>query len=393
MKRTSCFGRLIRISGMSQSIDKLRSALGALWVCGLALLLSAAGCGDLDERDTDPPSVKAVVRWDASHVLALRTYKENAAILDVRSGKQTGELRLDRYYNDIESLQDGMLVAVHNQWIDFVGADARVDPSRSIAGTVFGGIAVSADHATLAYSDYGEPTKASFHVTSLVPGVERVSPPGTYDNASNGWGFDGFALSRDGGLLAFVAGDAGLARTFEAPPSDPQMPATASCVLSQSPSLWSAAGTVAFSPTEDKLAVATVGDQIEIFDVSNYPACRSLLVIPARDAEGFGELLRYSPDGTILALARDDRAKPLDDGNSTLYFATVELFDVTTGALLREIVTYESERANDAPFGVSVSVHELLWSVDGRQLTVVGSGGPVQQWDVETGTLLWQTKL
>lgn len=392
MKRTSACRRPIRISAMTThpSSAKKPSTRSPVVSVFLALVASAVACGDLDERDTDPPSVKALTIWDSGHLLALRTYHQNAAILDGQTGQQTGELLLGRYYEDIELVGPGVFVAAHNQWLEFLDAQGRVDGSRSVQGTVFGGIALSADRSTLVYSDYRAPTEASIHVASLRPGVERISPLGTYNNANRSLS-DAFALSRNGDLVAVLAGDVGLARTL-APASLPsaEAPAVSTCALTQGTSSWQAAGTVTFSPVADTLAVGSTSGQVELFDVSNYPECRSLLVIPSLDG-GIVGFLRYSPDGSRLALSKLITARR-DDVGVTTFRAIISVFDATTGTLLRDLLAHQWEMP-DQHSRESALTSDLLWSEDGTRLTVSSWGGPVQQWDIATGGLRWETKL
>jgi len=364
----------------------------------LALVGAAPACGDLDEKDTTPPSVEALTRWDSSHVLALRTYYENAAIVDLHSGRKTGELKLGRYYRDIKSLGNGTFVAVHNQWIDFIHSDGRVDTGRSIPGGIFGGVAVSADLSTLAYSDYGDSQDATVHVVSLQDGIERLSPPGAYNGANNDFD-DGLVLSGNGNLVAFINADVGFAKTYASnPPPDPntpEVPAVARCVLKQlNPNYGGGAMTIDFSPVQDQLAVASLVGFVEIFDLSDQQDCQLLLAIPDVDSSGMtGRIghLRYSPDGSVLA-ATVERSEYDGTSGITSFTIVIRLFDATTGALRTELPAYQWQSTD--PLGSEgPMVTDLLWSDAGDRLTVSAWNGPVQCWDIASATLLWEARL
>jgi WD40 repeat protein len=354
--------------------------------------LAASACGDLDEKDTYLPSAVALTRWDASHVLALRTNYPEAAVIDLQSGKQTGALKLPKYYDDIESIGNGTFVAEHHQSIDFVDSSGRIDTRRgSIPGVVFGGITVSADYSTLAYSDYVKSSQATIEVVSLQSGIRRLSsPPGLYDSVGNSFG-DGLVLSRDGGLVAFAQGNASFARTYFPGPNTPGEVTVSNCVLTQlDPSYRGGATTLAFSPVEDKLAVGSVVGSVEVFDLSNQTDCRSLWAIPVANPTGLVRFIRYSPSGSILAVALQTSEA---QGDTTIGVTAIKLLDATDGALLGSFSTYPGGPADPQGGSSSPVITDMLWSDAGDRLTLSASGGPVQGWDVATGTLLWEIDL
>jgi WD40 repeat protein len=354
----------------------------------LLLLLAASACGDLDEKDTYPPSVEALTRWDASHVLALRTYRPEVAIIDLQSGKQTGELNLPKYYDDIESLGNGTFVAEYHQSIDYIDSAGRLDPNRSIPGVGFGGIAVSADYSTLAYSDYVKSSQATIEVVSLQRGVGRFSPPGLYDNAGNSFN-DGLVLSRDGNLVAFAEADARFARTYFPDPHAPSEVTVSNCVLTQlNPAYGGGAGTLAFSPVEDRLAVGSVVGSVEVFDLSNHTDCLSLWAISVANPADRIRFIRYSPSGSVLAAAVETSEA---EGDTTIGITVIDLLNATSGALLGSFSTYRRGPLGQVSNGPIIS--DMLWSDAGDRLTLSASGGPVQEWDVATGTLLWEIDL
>jgi WD40 repeat protein len=353
----------------------------------ILLLLAASACGDLDERDTYPPSVEALTRWDASHVLALRTYRPEVAIIDLQSGKQTGELNLPKYYDDIESLGNGTFVAEHHQSIDYIDSAGR-DANRSIPGVVFGGIAVSADYSTLAYSDYVKSSQATIEIVSLQSGVVRFSPPGLYYNVAN-WFYDGLVLSRDGSLVAFTGADVGFARTYFPDPHAPGEVTVSNCTLTQlNPSYRGGALTLAFSPVEDNLAVGSVVGSVEVFDLSNHTDCRSLWAMAVANPTDQIRHMRYSPSGSVLAVAAETSEA---QGDTTIGTTAIKLLDATSGALLGSFSTYQ--RGTTGQLGSGPSITDMLWSDAGDRLTLSASGGPVQEWDVATGALLWEIDL
>jgi len=356
-------------------------------------LLAASACGDLDEKDTNPPpSVRALTRWDASHVLALRTNHPEAAIIDLQSGKQTGELKLPKYYDDIESLGNGTFVAEHHQSIDFVDSAGRIDMNRSIPGVVFGGIAVSADYSTLAYADYVKDSQATIEVVSLQREVVRFSPPGLYDTVGNSFG-DGLVLSRDGSLVAFTSADLGFARTYFPDPNAPGKVTVSNCRITQlNPLYEGGATTLDFSPVEENLAVGSLAGSVEVLDLSNRTDCRSLWAVtvanPVANSPDLIRFIRYSPSGSVLAVAVDTSET---QGDATIGITAIDLLDATSGALLGSFSTYRRGPLGQISNGPLIT--DMLWSDAGDRLTLSASGGPVQEWDVATGTLLWEIDL
>ena len=71
-------------------MGRFRHCLRALALAVVSALVP--GCGNLDETNADPPSVKAVAWWDASHLVALRTYYKQPVLVDAATGSKTGTL-------------------------------------------------------------------------------------------------------------------------------------------------------------------------------------------------------------------------------------------------------------------------------------------------------------
>jgi len=348
--------------------------------------LVAAACGNLDERDTNPPSVDVLTRWDSSHVLALLTYKSEADVVDLASGRVTKKVKLDKYYNDIQALGGDRYVAVHNQTIDFVAADGTVEAGRSIAGHIFGGIAVSGDGTTLAYSDSAGPNQSSLTVLNLQDGMTHVLSAEAYNSLSNTLA-DGFALSYKGDLLAIAGG------VIDVMGTNGPSPTTSTCAPTY-PDHGSvgAPETVAFSPVTDELASGSLTGEVEFFAPVSASGCTSRLPIPTPDSSQNVQFVRYSPSGTTLAVvssALSSTEKGVVVGSVT----KIRLRDVATGALITELETYRWEQ----PAGQMVSyppiLTDLLWTDAGDGLVLSASEGPLQFWDLTTGALRWELSL
>jgi hypothetical protein len=365
-------------SSQTSSISRRCQALLAILV-GLGL---TSACGNLDEQDTWSPSVVALTRWDATHVLALRLNFEEPAILDLATGKQTGKLGVSKYYQDIESLGDGAFIARHNQSIDYLEPDGRI--KYSVPGHVFIDSVVSGDHSTLAYADNVDGQQSFIGVTSLMPAtIRRFSPAGLHPDLNS----EGLALSSDGTLLAFLQDwEIGLAKT-----DDYNHPATVpTCAVDQGPDAWGIPRALAMSPVESKLAVLTSDGFLRIFDVGQYPSCPMLLKFPAApNADfAFGPQLRYSPNGSTIAVAISN---DVAGAEVLTWINEVRLFDANTGASTGVLPVDREDTPKDDP--VARFISDMQWSDAGDQLTVAGQAIFVQHWDVASATLLWSTKL
>jgi WD40 repeat protein len=338
----------------------------------LALLPGLPACGDLDETDADPPSVNALALWDSSHVVAVRTYYKNPVIVDLQTGKQTATLSSEKYYEDIATIGNGQFICLQNQSLDFFRSDGSLDQNRSIPSAQFTGMAVSADRSTLAYALALDPTQNSIAVVDLPSGETRSPTLGVSFNLTSS-----LSVSRDGKLVAFAQGDVEVVAT-RAPQT------TGTCVLDYDPRHPGGPLATAFSPAGDKLAVSKDDGGVDIFDVGQFPDCTlvSSTFSPEEQPPKIWHV-SYSPDGSILAVSVEHA-----DSQTGVMTGAVRLLDGGTGAVLKELSVYQWEMRTDPPvYGPAIS--DLQWSEAGDQLSVSTSNGPIQQWDVATGTLLW----
>jgi len=351
-----------------------------------ALLAAIPACGNLDETDSDPPSVRSLAAWNSSQLVAVRTYHKEPILVDVQTGRTTGELVSRKYYNDVEPLGDGGFIGFHNQSIDFVLSNVQIDDSRSIPGDVLTYMTISADRSTLAYARAIDSTTSSVTFVDLPSGNARFSPPG---GTLNLW--TSLSLSRDGTLAAFTQGDVTVARTH-AP--DPTVPATTTCVIGADPPHSVSPFATAFSPVEDKLAVSLGDGGLNIFDLGHYPDCHLLLNIPSPLPDNAAppiSHMQYSPTGSVLGLSVET-AEASPTGVVIAMTGVIRLVDAGTGATLRELPVYHWQLASD-PTSSGPLITDLQWSPAGDRITVSTTQGPVQQWDVAAGTLLWSASL
>jgi hypothetical protein len=347
-------------------------------VLGLAL---TSACGNLDEQDTWAPSVLALTRWDATHVLALRLNFKEPVVLDLATGKQTGQLEVATHYQDIEALDGGAFIARHSQSLDYLESNGRI--KTSVPGHLFLDSVVSADHSTLAYADNMDGQDSFIGVTSLMPAtIRRFSPTGLHQSLNS----EGLALSSDGTLLAFLQNwEVALAKT-----DDYRHPATLpTCAMDPSAEPWGLPIALAMSPVESKLAVFTWDGFLRVFDVGQYPSCTMLLKVPAvpNAQSTYSPLLRYSPNGAAIALALSNQGTAPE---AFTWNNEVRLFDANTGAAAGVLPIDSGE----SPMGTAAHfISDMQWSDTADQLTVAGQAMNVQQWDLATATLLWSTKL
>jgi WD40 repeat protein len=339
----------------------------------LALLAALPACGDLDETDANPPSVGALALWDSSHLLALRTYYKDPVLVDVQSGKQTGTLSVDKWYSDIAVIGNGELIGLHNQSIDFYKADGTLDTARSITATQFISMAMSVDRSTLAYAVALDPTNSKLGILDLPSGVARSPVPDVTFNY-------GLSIARDGKLVAIPQGDVEVVMTH-APWT------TSTCVLDLDPRRPGAAFVIAFSPVDDKLAVGKLDGGVNIFDLSHFPDCTlvSSYVSP-EDTRPDINHVQYSPDGTVVAIAVEQTAASAT-GVPIARTGAIRLLAAATGDLVKELPVYQWQKTSDSDYGPQIE--DLQWSETGDRLAVATGDGPLQQWDVATGTLLW----
>jgi hypothetical protein len=359
----------------------------------LAILLGAPACGDLDEKDTEPPSTVALARWDSSHLLALTYCYKHAFIVDLHSGVPTGKINLGDYYQDMESAGNGAFLVRRNQSIDYFASDGRIEMKRSIQGaSLYEGLAVSADFSTFAYSSFAssQTTQMTVGVVSLQDGVQRISPPGEYDPFGPSPYWPGLALSRDGELVAFPGGtvDAVVAMTKVPPvpsdPNDPGAPALSACQNqwpADAPSFGSAVG-LDFSPVASELTIGFANGWVSTFDLSHYPDCVKLRTLQVADNHPLISIVKYSPDGSLLAVASSGY---VDQG---LYGFWIDLIDANTGLAIKNWFVSQN------PAGVvsATLVTDILWS-DASDRLSISLQTSIQHWDVTTATLLWERAL
>jgi WD40 repeat protein/tRNA A-37 threonylcarbamoyl transferase component Bud32 len=120
-----------------------------------------------------------------------------------------------------------------------------------------------------------------------------------------------------------------------------------------------------FSPDGRMLAIAGGEGRVELWDVSTRKKVRELKDPAAgTDDEPALAVVRYSPDGTVLA------AGAMETNHVTLW-------DAATGRVIgRPIITH--------PPG-SGGAHSIAFSPDSRRIVVRGAPGTVGIWEVETG--------
>lgn len=357
-----------------------------------AIFLGAPGCGDLDEKDTEPPSTIALARWDSSHLLVLSSYYTHAFIVDLQSGVPTGKMNLGDYYQDIESAGNGSFLGSRNQSIDYFASDGRIDMKRSIQGaSLYENLAVAADFSTFAYTSFASrsATKMTVSVVSLKDGAQRVSPPGEYDPFGPSPYWTGLALSRDGELVAFPGGtfDAVVATTVPPVASDPNdsgAPAISACQNqwpADAQSFGSAVG-LDFSPVASELTIGFANGWVSTFDLSHYPDCVMLRTLQVADNHPLISIVKYSPDGSLLAVASSGYV------NQDLNGFWIDLIDANTGLPIRNWLVSQSA----AGVVSATLITDILWSDTSDRLSI-SLQTSIQHWDVTTATLLWERVL
>jgi WD40 repeat protein len=191
--------------------------------------------------------------------------------------------------------------------------------------------------------------------------------------------------------MAFGQGGVTIAPTHAPAPG---IPAVSTCVLAYSDSYHGGPLATAFSPVEDTLAVGKDDGGVNIFDVSHYPDCRRLQNIgsPDGNAARIGHL-QFSPDGSVLAISVETAEPQI---TTAIMRGVLRLLDVKTGVTQRELPIYQWEMNVVEPVparGPMPNITDLQWSEAGDRISVSTSDGPVQHWNVITGTLLWSARL
>lgn len=363
----------------NNSSFKARATGHAGLVVTLALLAGVPACGDLDETDADPPSVDALASWDSSHLVAVRTYHKDPVIVDLETGKQTRTLSSDTYYSDIAVIGNGEFVCLQNQSIDFFRSDGTRDPNRSIPGALFSHMTVSADRSTLAYGIESDPTTNTIGIVDLPSGVQSSLSPDVSFNLGTS-----LSISRDGKLVAFANGDVGVAATHS--------PATSMCALALDPRHPGGSLATAFSPVDDRLAVTMVDGDVNIFDLGNFPDCTlvSSYLSPEDDPSTI-QHIAFSPDGSVLAISVE-QSVPSQTAGVVVMTGAIRLVDPAAGTALAEWPVYRWGMTPDGPNDGPL-ITDLQWSDAGDRIAVSTSNGPIKQWDVASGTLLWSASL
>ena len=346
----------------------------------LALLAGVPACGDLDETDSDPPSVDALALWDSSHLVAVRTYHKDPVIVDLQTGKQTRTLSSDTYYSDIAVIGNGEFVCLQNQSIDFFRSDGTRDADRSIPGALFSHMTVSADRSTLAYGIESDPTTNTIGIVDLPGGGQSFLSPDVAFNLGTS-----LSISRDGKLVAFANGDVGVAATH-APA------ATSMCALALDPRHPGSALATAFSPVDDKLAASMVDGDVNVFDLAHFPDCTlvSSYLSPEDDPSTI-QHMAFSPDGSVLAISVE-QSVPSPTAGVFVMTGAIRLVDPAAGTALAEWPVYRWEMTPDGA-NAGPLVTDLQWSDAGDRIAVSTSNGPIQQWDVASSALLWSASL
>ena len=240
---------------------------------------------------------------------------------------------------------------------------------------------MSTDRSTLAYTEATSPTEISIGVVDLPNGTPRVPAPAIPMNLGQG-----LSISHDGNLVALAEGDVGVTMTHA--------PGTAStCVLQYDLRRPGGPIMTAFSPVADKLAVTKLDGGVNFFDLTHFPDCTlaASYVSPEDDGPWVGHL-QYSPDGSLLAISVE-WADATPDPEALLMTGAVRLLDAGTGALVTEMPVYRWEMRSDTSGTYGPLVTDLQWSDAGDRIMASTSNGPVQQWDVATGALLWSASL
>jgi uncharacterized caspase-like protein len=112
-----------------------------------------------------------------------------------------------------------------------------------------------------------------------------------------------------------------------------------------------------------------------VLSVIETPSGRQLQTLTPSGDVGVVQKVRFSADGTMLAVSYGPRVDPHPTPGSYSSGSQVKLWDVKTGRELRSLMT------GDIP-------HDTDFSADGRVIATIGTMGQISLWDVQSGSKL-----
>ena len=130
------------------------------------------------------------------------------------------------------------------------------------------------------------------------------------------------------------------------------------------------------SPDGSVLAVMTLNSNV--LNLVAVPSGNQLFQLATSGETGVVQKMRFSPDGSMLAVVygpRDDQQQAPATATSFARGSQVKIWDVKSGRELHSLAT------NDIP-------NEAGFSADGRVIATIGSMGQISLWDVQSGSKL-----
>ncbi|HKS09249.1 MAG TPA: caspase family protein [Pyrinomonadaceae bacterium] len=130
-------------------------------------------------------------------------------------------------------------------------------------------------------------------------------------------------------------------------------------------------------PSPDGRVVAVMKPNTSVVSLVESPSSRQLFTLTPSGDAGVVEKMRFSADGTMLAVVHGavDQGQVPTGPTSYMRGSQVKIWDVKTGRELRALAV------NELP-------NEVDFTADGRVAATIGSMGQISLWDVQSGSKL-----
>jgi WD40 repeat protein len=256
---------------------------------------------------------------------------------------------------------------------------AAPDPHPAITTTLAGGPA-----ATVGFTSNGnrivEASRSGrgqlFATRTLRQLAAFAAPPGD--------GFAGAGASRDGRLVAALAGPPTQGGAFAIPELAETFDASSGRLLAtMRPSSHDAGGAITgtLDWAGDRILTADAGGAADQWDARTG---RHLETLPAAPGEGAAQAVGYSRDDSLIAVAHTPPLPPVVTFSTVLGPATIDLWDARTGRRVRQIVGPSLQPL--VPGERLFAPLSIAFSSNGRLIALAGADRSVEAYSTRDGT-------
>ena len=297
-------------------------------------------------------------------VLAAGNVDKRLKLWDVTTKKEQELVQTTKEYSQIKFSRDGRLLALSENYVVKIWDVASGRELTQLKVPNSGAFVAQAD-AFIAFSDDGKRiATGGFDTDTIIWETETAKRVSNLTGRTNmaysvAFSADGTQLSSGGRTRWDLRTGRGLR----------VIPASASAEKTYE------------MPSPDGRVVAVMKPNSSVLSLAETPSGRQLFTLTPSGDAGVVDRMRFSPDGTMLAVVYGSVERGQTQVSPTSYMrgSQVKIWDVKSGRELRSIAA--NELPSDADF-----------SSDGRVVATIASMGQVVLWDVQSGSKLHELR-